>query len=157
ISIGGEARRCITHFGRHSTTPDQHEGYGSMDRSFWKHILRRSLVAIRNSRRARRPKTYRPQVEALEGMVLPSGVTAFPTYQVPHQHALHQNALTPQAGPGAAPAGLSPSQVRHAYGFDQITFANGTVTGDGTGETIAIVDAFDAPNIASDLATFDQQ
>ncbi|MFO0960572.1 MAG: S53 family peptidase [Isosphaeraceae bacterium] len=40
-----------------------------------------------------------------------------------------------------------PSQVRKAYGIDQI--AN-----QGQGVTIAIVDAFDNPNIASDLATF---
>jgi hypothetical protein len=51
--------------------------------------------------------------------------------------------------------GLTPSQVRHAYGFDAITF-NGT-PGDGRGQTIAIVTADDDPTIASDLATFDQQ
>jgi subtilase family serine protease len=53
---------------------------------------------------------------------------------------------------------LSPAQVRHAYGFDQIRFAaNGrTFQGDGTGQTIAIVDAYDDPRIASDLHVFDQ-
>ena len=53
---------------------------------------------------------------------------------------------------------LTPTQVRHAYGFDQITFTNTSgqvVSGDGSGQTIAIVDAYDAPNIASDLKTFD--
>src|SRR5437667_6422975 len=49
----------------------------------------------------------------------------------------------------SAPTGLSPSQVRHAYGFDQIISNRG-----GAGQTIAIVDAYDDPNIASDLATF---
>ncbi len=53
----------------------------------------------------------------------------------------------------AAPYGLSPAQVRHAYGFDAVRF-NGIV-GDGTGQTIAIVDAYDDPNIASDLHNFD--
>src|SRR5262249_20652359 len=47
----------------------------------------------------------------------------------------------------------SVSQIRHAYGFDQITFPGGVV-GDGSGTTIAIVDAFDDPNIASDLHQF---
>src|SRR5437868_10103632 len=43
-----------------------------------------------------------------------------------------------------APAALTPAQVRHAYGFDQIQFATaaGAVAGDGRGTTIAIVDAF---------------
>src|SRR5262245_50789520 len=46
----------------------------------------------------------------------------------------------------------TPAQVAHAYGVDQIMF--GSVEGDGTGQTIAIVDAYDAPNIVSDLTTF---
>ncbi len=54
------------------------------------------------------------------------------------------------------PPGFSPARVRHAYGFDQVTFSSGTVKGDGTGQTIAIVDAYDDPNIASDLAAFDK-
>ena len=53
------------------------------------------------------------------------------------------------------PVGLTPAQIRHAYGFDQITFGNGSIQGDGTGQTIAIVDAYDAPTIASDLHNFD--
>src|SRR5580765_6447390 len=59
----------------------------------------------------------------------------------------------------AVPATLSPLQVRHAYGFDQITFsANGqTIKGDGAGQTIAIVDAYNDPNIFSDLDAFDRQ
>jgi subtilase family serine protease len=48
---------------------------------------------------------------------------------------------------------FNPAQIRHAYGFDQIAF-NG-VPGDGRNQTIAIIDAYDEPNIASDLAAFD--
>src|SRR5262249_45953037 len=55
----------------------------------------------------------------------------------------------------AGPSGYTPAQVRHGYGFDSIGF-NGVV-GDGSGETIAIVDAFDNPNIANDLHQFDVQ
>src|SRR6266702_6499791 len=57
----------------------------------------------------------------------------------------------------AVPAVLTPTQVRHAYGFDQITFNGGTVKGDGSGQTIAIVDAYNDPNIFSDLDVFDKQ
>lgn len=46
-----------------------------------------------------------------------------------------------------APSGLTPAQVRRAYGFDQI--ANG-----GEGQTIAIIDAYDDPSIESDLGVF---
>jgi subtilase family serine protease len=61
--------------------------------------------------------------------------------------------------PATAPTGnnaYTRSQVRPAYGFDQVTFANGTVPGDGRGQTIAIVDAYEDPTIASDLHYFDQ-
>jgi len=53
--------------------------------------------------------------------------------------------LTPQAG--GSPVGLTPDQVRHAYGFDQILF--GSVVGDGSGQTIAIIDAYDDPQLVS--------
>ncbi|HEY1861294.1 MAG TPA: DUF4214 domain-containing protein, partial [Gemmataceae bacterium] len=52
-------------------------------------------------------------------------------------------------------AGFGPSQIRHAYGFDQIAFNGGAVQGTGSGQTIAIVAAYDQPNIAGDLAAFD--
>src|SRR5579862_803906 len=58
----------------------------------------------------------------------------------------------PAAG-GAAVSGFTPAQIRHAYGFDTVKFSG--VTGDGTGQTIAIVDAYNDPNIAADLAVFD--
>ena len=62
--------------------------------------------------------------------------------------------LYPLSG-SLSPGGLSPAQMRHAYGFDQITFNNAAVQGDGTGQTIAIVDAYDDPNIVADLTAFD--
>jgi len=42
---------------------------------------------------------------------------------------------------------MSPSAIRHAYGFDQIT-------NQGAGQVIGIVDAYDDPNIESDLGIF---
>jgi subtilase family serine protease len=65
--------------------------------------------------------------------------------------------VLPQAAPSSGPDGYSPAQIKHAYGFDQISFDNGTVAGDGTGQTIAIVDAFDDPNVGSDLHVFDNK
>jgi len=56
----------------------------------------------------------------------------------------------------AGPTGFSPTQIRHAYGFDSVTFASGAKA-DGTGTTIAIVDAYDNPNVANDLHQFNLQ
>lgn len=46
-----------------------------------------------------------------------------------------------------SPGGYNPTQIRHAYGLDQIT-------GDGAGQTIAIVDAYGNPAAANDLSVF---
>ena len=54
------------------------------------------------------------------------------------------------------PQGYTPSQIRHAYGFDQIYFSNGGVIGDGTGQTIAIIVAYHSPTIEHDLGKFDE-
>ncbi|OAI51360.1 hypothetical protein AYO44_00695 [Planctomycetaceae bacterium SCGC AG-212-F19] len=56
------------------------------------------------------------------------------------------------------PTVLTPLQVRHAYGFDQLAFTvNGrTIAGDGSGQTIAIINAYNQPHIVSDLDTFDR-
>ncbi|HZT78735.1 MAG TPA: S53 family peptidase [Gemmataceae bacterium] len=43
----------------------------------------------------------------------------------------------------------TPAQIKSAYGF--------TGLGDGSGQTIALVEAFHDPNLAADLAVFDQQ
>jgi hypothetical protein len=77
--------------------------------------------------------------------------------QIPGQHG----SLAQSLG-AVASGGFTPQQIRTAYAIDQIGF--GTTTGDGTGETIAIVDAYDDPNLVdstspnfknSDLAEFD--
>ena len=48
------------------------------------------------------------------------------------------------------PSGLYPAQIRKAYGIDKLA-------GDGAGKTIAIVDAYGDPNMATDIASFDTQ
>ena len=59
---------------------------------------------------------------------------------------------------------FTPAQIRAAYGVNSISLDS--IVGDGTGETIAIVDAYDDPNFVSstnsgfansDLAVFDAQ
>jgi hypothetical protein len=71
--------------------------------------------------------------------------------------------VTPLAGAGS-PGGVSPAQMRNAYGVSNILFGN--VAGDGTGQTIAIIDAYDNPSFVSstdpnfaisDLHRFDVQ
>src|SRR5262249_5552017 len=55
-----------------------------------------------------------------------------------------------------APSVFGPAQIRHAYGIDRIAFNTpaGAVTGDGSGQTIAIVDAYFDPTVKGDLAAF---
>jgi hypothetical protein len=53
-------------------------------------------------------------------------------------------------------AAFTPIQLQHAYGFDQVPNFTGGIKADGTGQTVAIVDAFDDPTIAADLDKFSQ-
>jgi hypothetical protein len=84
------------------------------------------------------------RVELLESRVVPSG------------NSVSAGIAAPQVEPMAAiaTAPFSPGQIRHAYGIDGISF--GAAQGDGTGQTIAIVDAYHNPNVASDLESFDK-
>jgi hypothetical protein len=64
--------------------------------------------------------------------------------------ALARTDVTPHRGvqPLAAPAGLGPADLRSAYALP---------SSGGSGQTIAIVDAYDDPNAESDLATYRSQ
>ena len=57
--------------------------------------------------------------------------------------------VVPLSGPASNSGGYSPSQLAQLYGFGQVNFG-------GSGQTIAIVDAYDDPNISSDLIQFDK-
>ena len=54
---------------------------------------------------------------------------------------------------------VTPTQIQAAYGLNAITFSSngGTVTGNGAGQTIAIIDAYNDPNAAAELAAFDSR
>jgi subtilase family serine protease len=56
-------------------------------------------------------------------------------------------------------SGLTPTQVTKAYGLDSIYFSTptGQVKGDGTGQTIALIEAYHDPSLRSDLMAFDRE
>jgi Bacterial Ig-like domain (group 3) len=116
-----------------------------------------SLAALfRNGPTNKRKSAYSAhlQLEQLEERWLPSIATT----DVVLYHAAGQ----PLAGVGSGSStygGTLPAAMRTGYGITttsgayQVMF--GAVDGDGAGQTIAIVDAFNQPDIASDLANFD--
>src|SRR5947207_2709588 len=54
---------------------------------------------------------------------------------------------SPHGGATPYASSYTPSQIRAAYGFDQISIPG--ITADGAGQTVAIVDAYDDPNFVS--------
>jgi subtilase family serine protease len=97
----------------------------------------------------RRRNEVRFVVERLEVRAVLSASSLELISAVPAAHVL-------PAVTNTSPVGFNPTQIRHAYGFDHIAFSNGAVKGDGSGQTIAIVDAYGDPNILADLQTFDR-
>jgi hypothetical protein len=102
----------------------------------WRKPIRRQLC-----------KCTRPTLEALELRLAPANSSLL-------------TGLADSFFSAAPPAtAYTPAQIRQAYGFDQITFTdNGSPTlGNGTGQTIAIVEAYNDPSIRRDLDAFDSQ
>ena len=128
---------------------------------------RKALWPIHSPGRARRtgvPQTRRCRLEPLEprAMLSAAAVVDHLFYnaggQSPAATAASQGSATPPSG------AFTPQQIDQAYGINSITF--GSVAGDGTGQTIAIVDAYDDPDLlnstnanfaTSDLGQFDAQ
>jgi subtilase family serine protease len=78
-------------------------------------------------------------------------VTVHGTVPANGQAAQHAQPLFQVQGAAHANAtGYTPDQIRHGYGFEN-------VVNQGKGQIIAIVDAFDDPNIEDDLRVFDKQ
>jgi Putative Ig domain len=98
------------------------------------------------SRPGRRPRgqVRRPrlELEILEDRALPSGATIHPTVVLFHA------AGEKPAGHASPPTSAHiPAQITQAYGISS------AITGDGTGATIALVDAYDDPALASRSST----
>jgi subtilisin-like proprotein convertase family protein len=97
----------------------------------------------------------RLRFEVLEDRCVPAGVASYDYIVEPLN-----GGAAPLGSPGVV--GLTPSQIRTAYGFNAVNF--GGIVGDGTGQTIAIIDAYDNPKFvnstsasfaSSDLHQFD--
>src|SRR5260370_41574620 len=81
------------------------------------------------------------------GLTIPQTIASTVGFAFPFNHT-----VTPAS---STVVGLTPTQIRHAYGFDSLACESANTC--GSGQTIGIVDAFNDPNIQSDLNTFDTQ
>ncbi|GKQ36927.1 S53 family peptidase [Streptomyces sp. A012304] len=90
--------------------------------------------------------TPRQGYAACHALRVTSGTTAYQEEQAA-KRGVAPATVSPRAA-SATPTGYGPSDLQDAYG---LTSAAATA---GSGETIAIVDAYDDPNAESDLATY---
>jgi hypothetical protein len=96
-------------------------------------------------------------IESLEDRQLLSASFATPSF-VLEGRADIASGSSRGASPHVTPANsgpITPAQMQQAYGVNQISF--GGVTGNGSGQTIAIVDAYNDPDITADANSFDSQ
>lgn len=107
---------------------------------FWRN---RSWPSPTGPRRNLLPRRWLPRVEELETRTLLSGSDLLSEDLI----------LSPSAT--RTLFGYTPAQVRQAYGFDQVAFPDG-VRADGSGQTIAIVTAYDHPWLENDLRMFNR-
>src|SRR6266478_5459288 len=114
-----------------SAAPNHHRPHYFTHRPFAHHV--------------HRPQPIQPEVAHV----------AFPAHKTRAANGAASTVRPLDAQPDStfAPAGLTPAQIRTAYGINSINF--GSIAGDGAGQTIAIVTAYHAPTIESDLASFD--
>jgi len=78
---------------------------------------------------------------------------AFPTPQY-FLHLPGNPGAPPNGGSSPTPSGYTPQQIESAYSANGIIFTGGIV-GNGAGQTIALVDAYDYPTATTDLEAFD--
>ncbi|MCZ0988395.1 S53 family peptidase [Streptomyces diastatochromogenes] len=79
---------------------------------------------------------------ACKALRVTGGITAF------QQAKAKADGVTPKAADAATPSGYGPSDLQSAYGLTSAAASK------GSGETIAIVDAYDDPNAEADLAKY---
>ncbi len=96
------------------------------------------------------------RLEALEPRTLLDGapVTNVILYHPDQGSGAEGSTVTPGANTPAG-CGFTPAQIRAAYGINSIEI--GSVVGNGRGQTIAIIDEYNQPNIVSDVAAFNSQ
>ena len=118
-------------------------------------VTRASRRRLRAAKGLGQPAHVRWAAEALEDRLLLSATpTAAPTFIV-EGRAIAPKSAQPAASPSVQPAfvaPLNPTQMQAAYGVNLISF-NG-VKGTGQGQTIAIVDAYNDPDIIADANSF---
>jgi hypothetical protein len=108
----------------------------------------RTWLQTRKPQPIRRTPRLRLWVEPLEDRLLLTGLSALG----PHLNVI---AVSPHQVNG--PTGYTPAQMRHAYGFDQISgLPNNDYNNAGKGQTIAIVNFFNDPTLRYDTQQFDE-
>jgi autotransporter-associated beta strand protein len=115
---------------------------------WWHKLLDRAIHRWVTRSHMLKGRLHRPlHIEAVEERLTPSTTSPFasPSYVLPAHHGRPLET--------SAPVGYVPSQILAAYGINQIQF--GAVQGNGAGQTVALVEAYDDPAIAGDLAHFD--
>lgn len=121
----------------------------------WK-SWRNPLASSRRTPKRRPLSSRRLELERLEDRLV---LSAIPTAHTTYVLKLDQ---TGQPDASAGPTGFTPAQIQQAYGISQLY----GIVGNGTGQTIAIVDAYDDPAfvnstdpnfVNSDLHQFDLQ
>ncbi|MFD4524993.1 peptidase S8 [Streptomyces sp. NPDC058470] len=85
---------------------------------------------------------------ACKALRVTGGTTAF---QKEQQAQARTDAVTPDAADATTPSGYGPGDLQSAYGLTSAAASN------GSGETIAIVDAYNDPNAEADLAKYRTQ
>src|SRR4051812_30077669 len=107
------------------------------------HLSSQQRLETRTPRQLRLRARFQP--EPLESRrllsmtdLVPSDITAV---------SMRNTAIALAPSPTPPSGAFTPSQIKQAYGFDRIT-------GDGSGQTIAIVDVYHDPMIRSDLDSF---
>jgi hypothetical protein len=96
-------------------------------------------------------------IESLEDRLLLSASVASPDFVIEGHAGITSGSShggSPNVASGSV-APITPAEMQQAYGVNQITFGN--VTGNGAGQTIAIVDAYNDPDIISDAGSFSSQ
>jgi subtilase family serine protease len=107
------------------------------------HTTQASPAKVTYTRSCAEPKKGQMACNALR---VTGGVTAF-QQQRAKETGITAQAVSPKAATDS-PTGYGPSDLQSAYGLTDAAASN------GSGETIAIVDAYDDPNAEADLATY---